>query len=174
MIHIRASPIVFQPPKPKSNAPPEARWVKLPLPTANPAATRATMSRIFSPVSDVLDPGPELEAARVEEGEEGDDQDGEGLLQDDGLGGRAEEPQMEEAREGPGQVFGEADGRGGDGRGEADEKGDPPGEEAQQRMEEPRQEGVFPSRVGHGRAELAVAQGAAQGDDRRRRPTGRA
>src|SRR4030067_561255 len=51
MIHIRASPIVLIPPKSNRKGTAGARGEKLPLPTANPAATRPTTSRIFSPVS---------------------------------------------------------------------------------------------------------------------------
>ena len=71
---------------------------------------------------------------------------------------------MEEAGEGPGQVLREADGRGGDRRREADEEGDPAGEEAEDGMVEPREEGVFAAGLREGGAELAVAQGAAEGD----------
>ena len=79
---------------------------------------------------------------------------------------------MEQAGEGPGQVLGEADGRGGDGRGEADEERDPAGEEAEDGVVEAGEEGVLAAGVRDGGPELAVAQGAAEGDQAADEPEG--
>ena len=111
----------------------------------------------------VLDAGPGLEAAGVEEGEGGDDDDGVELFHDRRFRGPGEEAGMEKPGEGPGQVLGEADGRRGDGRGEADEERDPAGEEAEDGMVEAREESVFAAGLGEGGPELAVGAGRRRG-----------
>src|SRR4030042_6371 len=111
MIHISESPRVLMPPESKRNGAAAVRWLMLPRPTANPAATRPTMRRIFSPVRAFWTRAP---ASRPRGGGEG---------------------------EGAGCVG-------------------------------PRKERCFAAGGGEGGAELAVAQGAAEGDQAADEPQG--
>ena len=148
MIHISDKPHRLQ----AAEIEPEGRRgrevAEAPLADGEPGGDEADDEQDLQAGQGVLDPGAGLEAAGVEEGEGGDDQDGVELLHDRRLGGAADDARMEEAGEGPGQVLREADGRRGDGRGEADEERDPAGEEAEDGMVEPREEGVFPAGLG--------------------------
>jgi len=164
--------------QPHGHPAPESRSERRPLRQMSPVASPDGQSRHHQARDeehlqhgeDVLNPGAQLQSPHVDGREHQDHNDGVDPGQDGGFGLGPEKPPAEQSRESLGEVRGEADGRGGDGRRKAGEERNPAAQEAEHRMEQAREEHVLAPRPRDGRAERPIAEGAAEGDRAAHRP----